>query len=47
MEIERDASAASLPVECEPDRPQSWTEIEPGRYQPKRTRGSNPGRELG
>jgi len=24
-----------------------WTEIEPGRFQPKRTRGSNPGRELG
>ena len=35
------------PVELEADRPQPWTEIEPGRFQPKRTRGSNPGRELG
>lgn len=26
---------------------QGWEMIEPGRYQPRRTRGSFPGRELG
>jgi len=30
-----------------PDAPPPWTEIEPGRFQPKRTRGSHLGRELG
>jgi hypothetical protein len=25
----------------------AWEEIEPGRYMPRRTRGSFPGRELG
>ena len=27
--------------------PPAWEEIEPGRYMPRRTRGSFPGRELG
>jgi len=31
-------SAANVPA---------WEMIEPGRYQPRRTRGSFPGRELG
>jgi hypothetical protein len=29
------------------DAPVPWEMIEPGRYQPKRTRGSCVGRELG
>jgi hypothetical protein len=32
------ADAAAVPA---------WQEIEPGRYMPRRTRGSFPGRELG
>jgi hypothetical protein len=43
MDIEQDQTPASV----DPDVPLPWTEIEPGRFQPKRTRGSNPGRELG
>ena len=43
MDIEQDQTPA--PVDF--DLPQPWTEIEPGRFQPKRIRGSNPGRELG
>jgi hypothetical protein len=29
------------------ERPQAWEEIEDGRYQPRRVRGSCIGRELG
>jgi hypothetical protein len=45
MECER--NEASMPMEGMPEGPPPWTEIEPGRFQPKRTRGSHLGRELG
>ena len=32
---------------AERDDPAAWEMIEPGRYQPRRICGSNPGRELG
>jgi hypothetical protein len=34
-------------VNLEPTSVSAWEEIEPGRFQPRRTRGSFPGRELG
>ena len=42
LSVERDSTStvAAPPV-------QAWEEIEPGRYMPRRTRGSFPGRELG
>jgi hypothetical protein len=33
--------------ETERDEAPAWAMIEPGRYQPRRIRGSNRGRELG
>jgi hypothetical protein len=34
-------------VEPPRDRAPAWEMIEPGRFQPRRTRGSFPGRDLG
>jgi len=38
--------AATVPTETPADPP-PWEMIEPGRYQPRRVRGSYRGRELG
>ena len=42
---DEDAGVHSLPGEVEPVR--AWQRIDTGRYQPRRIRGSFPGRELG
>ena len=44
-EDEGQETAESAPEETTETPP--WEEIEPGRYQPRRTRGSCRGRELG
>ena len=41
------ARAATPPAVNAADAPVPWQMIEPGRYQPRRTRGSCVGRELG
>lgn len=51
-ESETATSCVSTPAagrcECIEEQPvQSWEQIEPGRYMPRRTRGSLRGRELG
>jgi hypothetical protein len=38
---------SATPPARDNDAPPAWEMIEPGRYQPKRTRGSCLGRELG
>jgi hypothetical protein len=40
-------STPGVPVEPSPPNVPAWEMIEPGRYRPRRTRGSFPGRELG
>lgn len=47
METECENTKEPLQAKCDAERPEPWTEIEPGRFQPKRTRGSHLGRELG
>jgi hypothetical protein len=43
----RDAESLPAPAETEPTESPAWEMIEPGRYRPRRIRGSYRGRELG
>jgi hypothetical protein len=43
----REAVALPGPVDAEPSESPAWEMIEPGRYRPRRIRGSYRGRELG
>jgi hypothetical protein len=40
-------NAPRPPADPSPDRAPAWELVEAGRYRPRRTRGSFPGRELG
>jgi hypothetical protein len=42
-----DRPAVRTSVEVPASNVPAWEMIEPGRYRPRRTRGSFPGRELG
>jgi hypothetical protein len=42
-----DAELLPTPAETEPAETSAWEMIEPGRYRPRRIRGSYRGRELG
>ena len=42
-----DPLVAALPGDAGGDQPRAWQEIENGRYQPRRIKGSCLGRELG
>jgi hypothetical protein len=42
-----DAERPTKPDEAAPEKFPAWEMIEAGRYRPRRTRGSFPGRELG
>ena len=43
----RDTESMPAPVEIEASESPAWDMIEPGRYRPRRIRGSYRGRELG
>ncbi|HVS39135.1 MAG TPA: hypothetical protein VMS17_26490 [Gemmataceae bacterium] len=42
-----ESESPTPPPDAAPDQPAPWQEIETGRYQPRRIRGSCLGRELG
>ena len=45
--IQSDAEISQLPVDSATADPLAWEMIEPGRYMPRRVRGSYRGRVLG
>jgi len=47
MHDEKEPRREDAPAPEAGDQTRPWEEIEPGRYQPRRTRGSCRGRELG
>ena len=47
MFLEEKKTPVQMITDAEPEHVPAWEMIEAGRYMPRRTRGSFPGRELG